>query len=692
MENNQFTEQQLVFLYNEQKFLDFISDYFSSYNTSDVTLSGGMNKNDQEISWKIFIRILIANINTVLEAIEKVERNISFSYEEKKIKSSGGIKGRLLVDEYVKNKSMVRLPKEYPCVLKEKTFATPENEYVVYIVVDIASRLNELLAMLENIQAVKGNETELKLLKENLDYFISIPRRYPFSTVMTPNFKRESHSNFSGDKINLIRNRFAKGKIRNSFAYELVFKWYEKFIKKDFTWLDKDNIKMLIYDEQFCNKLFEIWCLYKIIETFKNNFNMKEIDSNGLMPGLSQYVTKLRTLDGDYIEIYYQIGSGLYWNEEHKQNWHYTKGVRSGELIGVPDISVKYIGETENLTLIDLKNRVRKGGDNSEEIYKVIGYFSNFKEYLNEKYNNKYKNQCVLIFRNDFKPFVEELESDTGERIMATSAGVCEDDLVCDNQFIDICRYILDMQGIVGTKSGTISNCNKSIAEQRVNLQDAVMAHDEGLENDIIYQIESSNHSIVSSMFATAELKEVLEKKKEDLRQNHFPHIWSAMNENVIETIAMADCLFSGLTECENADYAPVCLEYCRAIEIQLNELIFTPFKNIHNVFSLAGRNWNYQKLEVDRELTLGECIFMLRKCTATAYATSELYNFIKSKVKQYRNLFDYGVDCLEDINVDIRRKAAHTALMSYCELVESRQRIMGIGNMNLLYMLLDER
>ena len=65
MESNQFTEQQLIFLYNDHKFLDFISDYYSSYNTSDVVLTGDMDHREQEIARKIFIRILLANIRIV---------------------------------------------------------------------------------------------------------------------------------------------------------------------------------------------------------------------------------------------------------------------------------------------------------------------------------------------------------------------------------------------------------------------------------------------------------------------------------------------------------------------------------------------------------------------------------------------------------------------------------------------------
>lgn len=51
-----------------------------------------------------------------------------------------------------------------------------------------------------------------------------------------------------------------------------------------------------------------------------------------------------------------------------------------------------------------------------------------------------------------------------------------------------------------------------------------------------------------------------------------------------------------------------------------------TPFKNSVNISQLASTNWNYEKLTANRELTLGECIFMFEKCNAPHHSTTELY------------------------------------------------------------------
>lgn len=687
MENNLFDNSQLRLLYKDKDFAHFLAEYFSSYDTQIVSIDGAMNRHNDDELWKIYVRILLANVSDVMTSIGKIEKNISFSYEEVKVRVSGGIKGRLLINEYVQNKSMIRMPREYPCEVKEKSFITPENEYLVYIIKTIVEKLDYFLDRARNEEVFGGDETEYKLLNDASMYFNALLHKQPFSTIYIA--MRNVNSLFDDDKKRLIHNRLSKGKIRNALAYNQVFEWFDMFIEHGFAFVGNNNIDILVYDELFCNKLFELWNLYYIADTFQKSFGMQLLDRNRIRPGLKEYVFKLQSIDNSILEIYYQKGAGLYWDEDYKSNWSY---VGAGNLVGIPDISVKYCGDEDNLTIIDLKNRVRYAGQNSEEIYKMIGYFANFGEYLNAKYNDKYKNQAVLIFRNDTSAFLEQLESKSGERMLSVSTGIGTDEAINARQFEEICKYILDVQGYVGTKSQTITKCNREMDEQRNRYEEAIKNGDEKEAEDIIYDIEQQNHSIVKDMFSMGDLQASLEQKCDELQMNHFPHIWSDIDNEVLQTLAMAECLFAGLAPCSSADYAPVCLEYCRALEIQLNSTIFTPFKNSVHIASLASHNWNYEKLTNNRELTLGECIFLLEKCVVPHHATTELYDFIKANVKCYQNLFALCTNSLKQINVSVRRKAAHTTLMSYDELLEARQKVLGIGNINVMYTLLDKR
>ena len=195
MDNNLFSDVQLRSLYGDKNFLEFISEYYSSYTVKDIAISGMMSDEQVEQFWKIYIRILLANINDVMEAIGRIEKNISFSYEEVNVKVAGSIKGRLRINDYVKNKSMVRMPKEYPCVVKEKTFQTVENEYLVFIIGQIVLRMLSLLEDAEKNGKLLGQETEIRMLNDTIDYFSALLRKQPFVQIQ------------SNELMNLMRQR-----------------------------------------------------------------------------------------------------------------------------------------------------------------------------------------------------------------------------------------------------------------------------------------------------------------------------------------------------------------------------------------------------------------------------------------------------------------------------------------------------
>lgn len=154
----------------------------------------------------------------------------------------------------------------------------------------------------------------------------------------------------------------------------------------------------------------------------------------------------------------------------------------------------------------------------------------------------------------------------------------------------------------------------------------------------------------------------------------------------------MAECLYCGVNNCDTADYAPLCLEYCRALEVEMNESIFTPFKSNIDILRLAQHNYYYDKLKEAREMTLGECVYLLDKCTHHTHPLTELKKSIQSNVKQYQTLLGNAVNILRNLNKNVRRLSAHTAIMRYEDLILTRQIVLGIGNPNLFYILKDLR
>lgn len=583
MENNLFSEHQIEFMYSNPMFFRFVNDYFSSFSIQSSNFGMRMKNTDEmsESDMHIYIRIILANLAELRQMISEIEKSLSYTYKDSVQTFDGEIHGHLQVQKYLRLKTQVKYPKEYPCQIKKRTSVTPENIFLIYIV-DYVIRLLDFFAKVLRNYIGNTYSTEKTLIDEYRRAFHAFSRKNYFRecAVALENIRKQYGDEFPANFLNLIKIRAAKGKIRNYQSYEKIFDWYWKYKQGTIEFDLLKTLRILRYSDDFCNRLFELWCLYSIKETFIKEFGMTLISERNIMDVGNQSVFTLKTTNDGIVEIFYQKGAKLYWDEEAEPVWKYIDSEgKKKRLVGIPDISVKYSARTNSLVMIDLKNRIRTAGSNSEEIYKMIGYFSNF-----------------------------------------------------DNMFKRI--------------------------------------YSEGI----------------------GELAEELPKQMELLRQNYFPHIWNNMSEKTKEILAMADCLFSGMRECESADYAPICLEYCRGLEVQLNQLIFEPFRNSHNISNLVRRNRFYDKMQETREMTLGECVFFLEKCIHRNYPMIELKQYIDNIVHDSNIFFSVAVPIMKEINVNIRRLSAHTTIMTYDELVSTRQKILGIGYLNLFYQLLDQR
>lgn len=685
---NEFSNEQIDTMYSDAEFVIFINHYFSSFDLciqqANISQDYGSFK-DSDLD--VFLRIVLANLSSLRKDIAELEKNLSYSYTEVEKSIVGNIRGRLQMNQYAREKAMIRVPKEYPCVIKNKTSVTPENVYLAYIIDYVLALLLELKKYL--VKKRGGNYSELAQIERYSKEFKQFTDKSYFVECKKElnAIKNQYKNSFPQDKKNLIATRIRKGKIRNCKSYIRVFEWYDKLTKGSLLFVDGNTLELMRYSEGFANKLFELWCLYSIKQVFINEFHSELIEENDIMDSTKNYIFKLKVVTGGYLEIFFQKGNELYWEKRDDLVWKYKIDGEEQGLVGIPDISIRYSAIKDSLIMIDIKNRIRESGKNSEEIYKMIGYFTNFKKTFSEKYSSDVKKQAALLFRNDKDAFEENLESSEGYLLKVLSVSPSSDEKLNNDQFKILCEYILNMQGFDGITSDLIGGY---IKETR-NIQESLIADEED-EDSAAYRISESNHARFDSKFSYGELSEQLNAGIDSIKDNYFPHIWDSMNDETKRILGMAECLYAGITPCVDADYAPFCLEYCRALEVQLNATVFSPFKESVDVAVLANRNRYYEKLTQGRPLTLGECLYCFEKCDHPRFPMTELKNFLQREVKDHRGFLQKSVDCMKEINVNVRRKAAHTEVMTYDELVDTRQRIMGIGNLNLFYSLLDKR
>lgn len=693
MSNNLFSKEQYDYLYSDVGFVEFLNEYFSIYDVTNQKLKIDLRDVDGIENIYMYIRIVCANMDSFMKSVHNLSQNVSYSFEKGSRVYQGEIKGRLLINDYAKELAKHEIPRKYKCSIKQKTYNTIENIYILFILHKVSDLLESFLKVINEIP-FKDKEKSKELIA--IGNYLKTIREYinkPFFVQCRKEVRRIQtyyKGKFPPEYLELVGKRIRTGKIRNCRTYEEVLNWIEKFQRNSIYFIDDSTLETLKYSESFSQKLFELWVLYKIKETFVDDYNCTLIESNNIMHNKEGYIFKLETITGGTLEIYFQKGIPLYWNEDYPPKWRYLQEDKEKYLSGIPDISIKYSTIRQSLIMIDVKNKNRIPGKNSDEIYKMIGYFNNFKDAFRYIYSEDVKKQAALVFRNDLDKFEENLISDEGYRIKNLSVSPTESEDLNKNQFKILCKYILDMQGMDGTTSGVMGSYAKNSKEI---LQQAIEGNED--EDVVAYRLSKDNHLVIESLFKTSEMKDALDKALIEMEQNYFPHIWSKMSEKTKTILGMAECLFKGVTPCETADYAPICLEYCRAFEVQINEQILQPFRDgytTNEMNQLVRRNKSYEKMQSAREMTLGECMFFLQKLNHPKYPMTELREFMQDRIHNYSDVLDYGVDIMKKINESIRRKSAHTTIMTYQELIEARQIILGIGNRNLFYMLLDGR
>lgn len=443
---NTFSNEQFDFLYSDYDFLKFLSTFYSTYEIIDQTADILLSDESGIVDMNIFIRIVIANAEEFIVAINKVRKKMSLCNKKEDHEYIGEIKGRLDISKYVKQMVDRSTPRVYPCVIKEKNYGTIENIYLLFYAYVFYDRFKKMAKYIQTQKMDKQEKSkELRKISKyisELTNFISCPELHRFSKHIIELRKRYGEK-LPANYYDQIVHRLKTNKIVNSAAYAKAFDWIIKF-SKNMVVFNESSIKTLRYDEEkFCDRLFEIWILYSIKKTLVNEYACTLVEEYGLMEKRIQYTFVLERDNGNLIKLYFQKGEGLYWTDSVKTTWKYIRDNKTPNLVGIPDISVEIMSSPPRLIMVDAKNKIRTEGSNSAEIYKMIGYFDNFKKrYDGITYKNGFK-KAILVFRNDDASFTERLVNDVDDHIVALSVApeACID--LNDNQYRILCEEIL---------------------------------------------------------------------------------------------------------------------------------------------------------------------------------------------------------------------------------------------------------
>lgn len=421
-----FDKQTRAKLYNDTKniittyFINSKNDNLEEYNIDNDDIDDFFNT--VKLNFNLVKLLELKNILRLIET--QLRRDIKIE----NIDSINSIRGRLDMHKFIKYEYFkVHTKKVFPCKVLNEDYNTIENEFVVLVVRYALNLINNIPTKYKDFIKEFNKSIyykKLEILNKDLK---SLLYNGEFKSLLENNHLINSMN--IGSRINKILpivEQKIKRKEISTKSYGILLNWW-KSISKGIT--DIDKIPLLLYTSTFDDKLFEIWLIEKIKESFINSFGLEidstisEVGKNPLWKRNETYIYRLKYKTDkkeSIIKIYFQKSKDLIWNNENRPKWIICdkEGNKTSKYLqGNLDIIITCDDCKEfDPVFIDAKNMYYHKVNNtekeevdpvvSEKVYKMVGYLDNFNK-VGQRHGN-----ClgILIMKNKKSEFKIERE------------------------------------------------------------------------------------------------------------------------------------------------------------------------------------------------------------------------------------------------------------------------------------------
>lgn len=407
--------------------LPLISTYFSgeSVELAGASASIGQEADEESIDFGQHIRFrhAIACCAELFPIVQRIESGLSSVTHTARTETRGVIRGRLDIPRYVARRSAsFSWPKSYPILVTTENASTPENELVVRVFRVLLQRLP--------ISQFPPNSAETILGRRYKSWILGRMKRDPWSVISCT-------SSLPRLYMEACR-RIARRQTGNEQAYAalvaLVRDWHligEEFSGSPSSEKFVNSLLSFPADQSFLDRIYEIWCIRSVAQAFIK-LGGKLIDGPCKMTDSRRKPIYTFDFSSTRIEIWFQCSL-----PSDDANWFYES--TGSSLRGIPDITV--VADGTHRIIIDAKNRMVFGATRSEETYKMLGYFENFRKTLVGE-----TNWGVLAFvsQNGFSRTIKSPDGRLLELISAHPTAFAE------------CNFHEDILKIVGAWMGRI--------------------------------------------------------------------------------------------------------------------------------------------------------------------------------------------------------------------------------------------
>ncbi|WP_184223257.1 hypothetical protein [Granulicella aggregans] len=329
--------------------------------------------------------------------IEDIERGVSQTSEIVRTESKGSLNGRLDIAVYLARRGTnLSWPKSLPVLVAKASANTPENQLVVDALRQLIRRLNEATGLIVSAE----RNYSLNLLRWARERLHATPWQKVLPARSSTILRRETE------------HRLRKRQTGNQAAYGRLAIWYGQWTF-DATLASPDLADRMVdlmlafpAGEFFADRVFEVWCLNQVIESFRRIGAVTVEGPRLLWQRAGRSICTLRFEEYTF-DVWFQKSL-----PSSSARWRY---VHSGNALkGIPDITL--IGEDSRYLVIDAKNRKSYGATRPEETYKMLGYLENFRGTFQQ-----YPFWGALCFLSDDDLFTE-VGTEGGNRLVLLGA------------------------------------------------------------------------------------------------------------------------------------------------------------------------------------------------------------------------------------------------------------------------------
>ncbi|PZE68344.1 MULTISPECIES: hypothetical protein [unclassified Curtobacterium] len=308
----------------------------------------------------------MASAPRIVEIARSVLRRPNFRYGLVREEQVGALRGRLDSRAFIASLGRTHAVPRFPVISVRRHLTTPENVLVTAAVLQVLRELRAPLA--RNLPMSAPDRRRASRLARELEHFLRTSQFEDCTSAALDSLRRGR----IGALADVVRRRLVAGHVGNSEPYERIVDWVSRGLDGRPA-VDPGELDWDFYDNSFDTTLFEIWCLSILKDKMTARLG-PVADESRLLVGVNAPVATWQS-GSTRIDLFFQ-------REPQTMDRAITPRWRgSGRRIsGRPDITVMVSASGRSrMVFLDPKLRQRADSEPTEELYKILGYFNNFK-------------------------------------------------------------------------------------------------------------------------------------------------------------------------------------------------------------------------------------------------------------------------------------------------------------------------